>query len=98
MGNKKTARVTLPGALAKPHHARPHGRPGPFYAVPTTLPIQPKDRCAAERRSNVISLNARTPPYCVIAQVLSNDAQITLRERLPLRAWLRPRSATEPLQ
>ena len=34
----------------------------------------------------------------VIAQVLSNDAQITLRERLLLRAWLRPRSETEPLQ
>ena len=34
----------------------------------------------------------------VIAQVLSNDAQITLHERLLLRAWLRPRSATEPLQ
>jgi hypothetical protein len=34
----------------------------------------------------------------VIEQVLANDAQITLRERLLLRAWLRPRSATEPLQ
>jgi hypothetical protein len=34
----------------------------------------------------------------VIAQVLSNDAQITLHERLLLRACLRPRSATEPLQ
>jgi hypothetical protein len=34
----------------------------------------------------------------VIAQVLSNDAQITLSDRLLLRAWLRPRSATEPLQ
>jgi hypothetical protein len=34
----------------------------------------------------------------VIQQVLSNDAQITLHERLLLRAWLRPRSATELLQ
>jgi hypothetical protein len=34
----------------------------------------------------------------VIAQILSNDAQITLRDRLLLRAWLRPRYATEPLQ
>jgi hypothetical protein len=34
----------------------------------------------------------------VIAQALSNDAQITLRERLLLRAWFRPRCATEPLQ
>jgi hypothetical protein len=34
----------------------------------------------------------------VITQILSNDAQITLRDRLLLRAWLRPRSATEPLQ
>jgi hypothetical protein len=34
----------------------------------------------------------------VIEQVLANDAQITLRERLLLRAWLRPRSETEPLQ
>ena len=34
----------------------------------------------------------------VIAQVLSNDAQITLHDRLLLRAWFRPRSATEPLQ
>jgi hypothetical protein len=34
----------------------------------------------------------------VIAQILSNDAQIPLRDRLLLRAWLRPRSATEPLQ
>ncbi len=33
----------------------------------------------------------------VIAQVFSNDAQITLRDRLLLRAWLRPRSTTEPL-
>ena len=34
----------------------------------------------------------------VITQILSNDAQITLRDRLLLRAWLRPRSTTEPLQ
>jgi hypothetical protein len=34
----------------------------------------------------------------VIEQVLANDAQITLRERLLVRAWLRPRSETEPLQ
>jgi hypothetical protein len=33
-----------------------------------------------------------------IAQVVSNEAQITLRERLLVRAWLRRRSATEPLQ
>jgi hypothetical protein len=32
----------------------------------------------------------------VIAQVLADE--ITLREKLLLRAWLRPRSATEPLQ
>ena len=34
----------------------------------------------------------------VIAQVLSNDAQIKFRERLLLQAWLRLRSATEALQ
>ena len=34
----------------------------------------------------------------VIAQILANDAQIAFRERLLLRAWLRPRPATEPLQ
>ena len=34
----------------------------------------------------------------VIAQILANDAQIALRERLLLRAWFRPRCATEPLQ
>jgi hypothetical protein len=34
----------------------------------------------------------------VIAQILSNDAQIKFRERLLLRAWLRLRSATEALQ
>jgi hypothetical protein len=34
----------------------------------------------------------------VIAQVLANDAQIALRERLLLRAWLRPRSEGELLQ
>jgi hypothetical protein len=34
----------------------------------------------------------------VIAQILSNDAQISLSDRLLLRAWFRPRSTTEPLQ
>jgi hypothetical protein len=34
----------------------------------------------------------------VIAQVLSNDAQISLSDGLLLRAWFRPRSTTEPLQ
>jgi hypothetical protein len=29
---------------------------------------------------------------------VANEAQMTLRERLLLRAWLRPRSETEPLQ
>jgi hypothetical protein len=34
----------------------------------------------------------------VIAQVLSNDTQISLSDRLLLRAWFRPRATTEPLQ
>ena len=29
---------------------------------------------------------------------VANEAQMTFRERLLLRAWLRPRSETEPLQ
>ena len=51
-------------------------------------PLTPAELIAQLERSTTIA----------IAPVLANDAQMTLRERLLLGAWLRPRSATEPLQ
>ena len=50
-------------------------------------PLTPAELIAQFERSTTIA----------IAPVLANDAQM-LRERLLLGAWLRPRSATEPLQ
>jgi hypothetical protein len=51
-------------------------------------PLTPAELIAQFERSTTIA----------IAPVLANDAQMTLRERLLLGAWLRPRSAREPLQ
>ena len=51
-------------------------------------PLTPAELIAQFERSTTIA----------IAPVLANDAQMTLRERLLLGAWLRPRSATKPLQ